>query len=385
MKDSVDQVLVTDLWLRDVESCTNLAGTAPRHPRLNQGRVRECKHVDPPCRRRQRRLKIRLGGRVMRRRHLLAVIGTAAAMPTWAQPAWPERPTRMILPFGPGSSADVLGRLMAEPLGRRLGQTVVCENRTGAGGSIGAAEGARQLPDGYNILMGSIGTQSVNRHLYAHLPYDSDRDFTPISHLWNSANVMVVPAGSPWHSVRDVIAAGRQRGRLTFGSPGVGTSDFLASSLFGIRTGLTLEHVPYRGGTPAVQIDLMAGRLDFGFGNVPAYFSGIRGGLVRPLAVAFPHRWPTMPEVPTMQEAGVDDLIVPSWHALVAPRGLPLPILNRLAADTQAVLHNAEFRAKLLDIGSESVGASPEETARFITSEAKRYGVLIRRLGIRAE
>lgn len=320
----------------------------------------------------------------MRRRHLLAAFGTAA-MPARAQPAWPDRPIRMILPFGPGSSADVLGRLLAEPLGRRLGQTVVCDNRTGAGGGIAAEAVARMAPDGYSLLLGTIGTQSVNRHLYASLPYDPDRDFTPVSHLWNSANVMAVPADSPWRDVQAVIAAGRQRGRLAFGSPGVGTSDHMASSLFGIRTGLTLEHIPYRGGSAAVQIDLIAGRLDFTIGNVPALMGGIRGGRIRPLAVAYARRWPSLPDVPTMAEAGVADLVVPSWHALVAPRGLPDAIRDRLSAEAAAVVKDSDFRARLLDLGSEPIGSTPAELARFVTAESDRYGDLVRRLGIRAE
>ena len=319
----------------------------------------------------------------MHRRHLLAGL-TLAAGPAAAQ-SWPDRPIRIIVPFGPGSSADVLGRLMAEPLGRRLGQPVICENRAGAAGNIAAEAVARLPPDGYGLLLATIGTQSVNRHLYVRLPYDPDQDFTPISHLWNSVNVMAVSAESPWRTVGEVIAAGRERGRLTFGSPGTGTSDHMASSLFGIRSGLTLEHVPYRGGSAAVQVDLIANRLDFTIGNVPALMGGITGGRIRPLAVAYATRWPSLPGVPTMEEAGVADLVVPSWHALVAPRGLPAAIQDRLAAATAATVTEPAFRARILELGSVPVASTPAGLVAFTAEESTRYGALIRQLGIRAD
>jgi tripartite-type tricarboxylate transporter receptor subunit TctC len=163
---------------------------------------------------------------------------------------WPDRPIRMILPFGPGSSADVLGRLLAEPLSQRLGQLIVCENHTGTAGSIAAEAVARMAPDGYARLLATIGTQAINRHLHGRLPYDPERDFTPLSHPWNSVNVMAVSTDSPWTDVQALIAAGR--GRLTFGLPGNGTSDDMASSLFGIpraaaRPGLGAGGLPPEG------------------------------------------------------------------------------------------------------------------------------------------
>jgi tripartite-type tricarboxylate transporter receptor subunit TctC len=223
----------------------------------------------------------------MRRRELLARSGGALLASPARAAEWPDRPIRMIMPFGPGSSADVLGRLLAEPLSQRLGQPIVCENRTGAAGSIAAEAVARMAADGHALLLAIIGTQSVNRHLYARLPDDPERDFTPIWHLWNSVNVMAVSADKPWTNVQALITAGQKRGRLTFGSPGNGTSDHMTSSLFGIRTGLNLEHVPYRGGSAAVQLDLIANRLDYTIGNVPALMGGIRGGRLRPLAVVY--------------------------------------------------------------------------------------------------
>jgi hypothetical protein len=192
---------------------------------------------------------------VTRRRTVLARCGAVLAASMARAAEWPDRPIRMILPFGPGSSADVLGRLLAEPLSQRLGQPIVCENHTGTAGSIAAEAVARMVPDGYALLLATIDTQPVNRHLHGRLPYDPERDFTPLSHLplshlWNSVNVMAVSADSPWTGVQALIAAGR--GRLTFGSPGNGTSDDMASSLFGIpraaaRPGLVAGGLPPEG------------------------------------------------------------------------------------------------------------------------------------------
>ncbi len=315
---------------------------------------------------------------------MTAALGAFAA-PSFADEAWPSRPIRLLVPFAPGSSADVLGRLMAEPMGARLGQPVVCENRAGAAGSIAAEAASRLPPDGYGLFLGTIGTQAVNRHLYARLPYDPDRDFTPISHLWNAVNIMAVAQASPVRSVADLVARGKAAGRLTFGSPGTGTSDHMASSLFGIRAGLELEHVPYRGGSAAVQVDLMAGRLDFTIGNLPALAAGLQGGGIRPLAVAYGRRWPSLPEVPTMAEAGVAGVEVPSWHALVGPRGLPDHIRDRLAREARTVLLAPAMRARLLDLGTEPVASDPAGLVAWTSAESARYGDLVRRLGISAD
>ncbi len=321
----------------------------------------------------------------MRRRQMLAAGMGLVAMPAGAQEVWPSRSIRLLIPFAPGSSADVLGRLTAEPLGQRLGQAIICENRAGAAGSIAAEAASRMAPDGYGLFLGTIGTQSVNRHLYARLPYDPDRDFTPISHLWNAVNIMAVAKDSPVKSVAELVARGKRGGRLTFGSPGTGTSDHMASSLFGIRAGLELEHVPYRGGSAAVQVDLMAGRLDFTIGNLPALAAGLQGGGIRPLAVAYGKRWPSLPEVPTMAEAGVAGVEVPSWHALVAPRGLPDAIRDRLAAEMRAVLLAPALRARLLELGTEPVASDPAGLLAWTAAESTRYGDLVRRLGISAD
>ena len=321
----------------------------------------------------------------MRRRHLLAAEIGLAATPAGADEAWPCRPIRLLIPFAPGSSADVLGRLTAEPLAQRLGQPIICENRAGAAGSIAAEAAARLAPDGYGLFLGTIGTQAVNRHLYARLPYDPDRDFTAISHLWNAVNIMAVAKDSPVQSVAELVALGRARNRLTFGSPGTGTSDHMASSLFGIRAGLELEHVPYRGGSAAVQLDLIAGRLDFTIGNLPALAAGLQGGNIRPLAVAYPRRWPSLPAVPTMAEAGVAGVEVPSWHALVGPRGLPDGIRDRLAAEVRGILLAPAMQARLLELGTEPVASDPAGLLAWTAAESTRYGDLIRRLGIRPE
>ncbi len=319
----------------------------------------------------------------MQRRQMLGM-AMALVAPAARAAAWPERPIRMLIPFAPGSSADVLGRLIAEPLGARLGQPIISENRAGAAGSIAAEAAARMAPDGYGLFLGTIGTQAVNRHLYSRLAYDADRDFAPISHLWNAVNVMAVATAAPYRNVQDVVAAGRQR-RLNFGSPGTGTSDHMASSLFGIRAGVELEHIPYRGGSAAVQLDLIAGRLDFTIGNLPALAAGLQGGTIRPLAVAYPRRWPTIPEVPTMAEAGVAGVEVPTWHAMLGPKGLDPAIRDRLAAELRAVLLAPAMRARLLELGTEPVASDPAGLLAWTAQESAKYGELVRRLGIKGE
>jgi tripartite-type tricarboxylate transporter receptor subunit TctC len=285
-------------------------------------------------------------------------LGLLAAMslPPVAAPAretaYPSRPLRLLVPFPPGGAIDLLSRALAEALAPRVGQPIAVENRAGAGGNTAAEALARSPPDGHILLVATIGVMAVNRHVYPRLPFDPDHDLVPVAHLWDTPLVLVVPAGSPHRAVSDLIAAGRAGGaRPTCGTSGNGTSDHLALALFAERAGLEVVHVPYRAGGPAVLADLIGGRIDTAVGNVPAYLGGIRGGQIRALAVTGAARWPALPEVPTMAEAGVPDLVVSSWAGLVGPRGLPDGARDRLAAEVATVSADPAYGRRLVEIG----------------------------------
>jgi tripartite-type tricarboxylate transporter receptor subunit TctC len=271
-------------------------------------------------------------------------------------------------------------------LAPRLGQPISVENRPGAGGNIAAEATVRSSPDGYTLLVAPIGIMAVNRHLFPNLPFDPARDLSPVSHLWNTALILLVPDTSPYRSVADLVAAGRVASApLSCGTSGNGSSDHLVMAAFANRTGLNLAHVPYRAGGPAVMADLMGGRLDMAIGNISAYLGGVRSGRLRALATTGAERWPTLPEVPTMAEAGVTDLVVSSWSGLVGPRGLPDVVRGRLAAEVAAVSSDSAYRARMIEIGGVPVGSGPAELERLSARESARWGEIVRRLGIRAD
>lgn len=326
------------------------------------------------------------------RRRALALLAAALVLPRTApgqDTAYPSRPVRLLVPFPAGGAVDVPSRALAAALAARLGQPVVVENRPGAGGNVAAEALARSAPDGHTLLVAQIGIMAVNRHIYPGLPYDPDRDFTPVAHLWDTSLVLLVPAASPYRSISDLVTAGRaSAGRgapLTCGTSGNGTSDHLAMALFAERTGVQLVHAPYRAGSPAVATDLVGGRLDMTIGNFPAYLGGIRGGLLRPLAMTGAARWPGLPEVPTMAEAGVPDLVFSSWTALVGPRGLPDAVRDRLAATVAAISADPEYRDRITGIAGVPVGAGPAELTALTAREAARWGEVVQRLGMRAD
>jgi tripartite-type tricarboxylate transporter receptor subunit TctC len=228
---------------------------------------------------------------------------------------------------------------------------------------------------------------AVNRHIYPRLPFDPDHDLAPVAHLWDTPLVLVVPAASPHRSVAELVAAGRTGGgaRLTCGTSGNGSSDHMAMALLAERTGLDLVHVPYRTGGPAVAADLIGGRLDMTIGNVASYLGGIRGGQMRALAVTVAARWPALPEVPTMAEAGVPGVVVSSWAGLAGPRGLPEAVRDRLAAEVETISAGPAYRRRLVEIGGVPVGAGPEQLAALTARETARWGEVVRRLSIRAD
>jgi tripartite-type tricarboxylate transporter receptor subunit TctC len=299
--------------------------------------------------------------------------------------AWPERAVRIVNPFAAGASHDVLVRILGETLAQRLSQPFVSENRTGAGGSIGSEVAARAPADGYAIYAATIGTLTINQHLYARLPYDPERDFVPATLIWEGANCLFVSAGSPARSLADFTAWARaQRRDLTFSSAGAGTTPHLAGEMFKARLGIPAQHVPYREGAQRV-LDLISGALDFSVDNVATYTALLHEGKLRAIAVAAAERWPTLPEVPTMAEAGLPDFVVPSWGAFCFPAGTPAAIVAKLAAEVRAITSDEATQRRFLAAGGRATSASPEETARFVGAERRRWGSVVKRAGIRIE
>ncbi|MGY8526408.1 Bug family tripartite tricarboxylate transporter substrate binding protein [Paracidovorax citrulli] len=323
-----------------------------------------------------------------------AVLGLGAAL-TLASPGaraqangagdWPGKPITYVVPFAAGGTTDVLGRLIAQGLTKSLGQSVVVENRPGAGGNIGSDVVAKANPDGYTLLGGTISSHSINVSLYPKMPYDPVKDFQPVALIGTLPNVMVVHADSPWKTVADVIAAAKAKpGSINFGSSGNGTSQHLAGELFSTMSGVKLVHVAYKGSSPATQA-LLGKQVDLLFENSVAAMPLIQAGKLRALATTGPRRSAELPEVPTMAEAGLKGYEIVSWQAVFAPAGTPMPIVNRLAADIGKIIKDPEMRTRLTGMGIEPSGAGPSELGAFQKAEVAKWANLIKTANIKLE
>ncbi|MCX7933260.1 MAG: tripartite tricarboxylate transporter substrate binding protein [Rhodovarius sp.] len=302
-----------------------------------------------------------------------------------AQPSWPERPPTLVVPFPGGNASDILARIVAERLGERLGQRFVIDNRPGAGGNIGTRHAAQQPRDGYTFLFGASGPLAINRSLFDNLGYDPVRDLEPIGMVAMTTNVLAVGRHFAARSVSDYIAlARRDPGRLTYGSVGNGSSQHLAGVLFGELAGVELTHVPYRAAAQLVP-DLVTGRLDSSFQLIPNMRAQLRSGDVRALAVMAEQRLALLPEVPTMAEAGVAGALSAGWFALMAPRGIPASIGERMREELRIAMAEPELRRRLTEAGGEPAYLDAEATALFIEQEAERWGAVIRRRGIKPD
>jgi tripartite-type tricarboxylate transporter receptor subunit TctC len=320
---------------------------------------------------------------MMRRRSLLA-LAAGLPLPALAQPIrpWPERPLRVVVPFPPGGAIDAMARLLAGPMAEALGQPVLVENRPGAGGTTGTGFAA-QSNDGHTLLMVSIA-HAVNPALYPRLPY-AESDFAPLGPVAVVPNILVVPAARPWRSVADLRAAARARpGGLTYASAGSGTSIHLAGALFADRAGITWEHVPYRGSAPAVT-DLVAGRVDAMFDSVTSAAPHIASGRLMALGVSTSRRVASFPELPTMAEAGVPDCVVDPWFAMLAQRSVPGPALPLLSDLLARLLADETMAERLGRIGAEPMAGDAASLARLLAEETARWGVFVRRAGIKPE
>ncbi|MBM3645794.1 MAG: tripartite tricarboxylate transporter substrate binding protein [Alphaproteobacteria bacterium] len=320
------------------------------------------------------------------RRRLIATASSFALAPAIlrAQGQWPDRPVRFIVPFTPGGTTDILGRLVAEGLARIFGQQFLVDNRPGAGANIGAAELARAAPDGYTIGMITVGTHAINPALYAKMPFDHLRDFTPISLVATLPNLLSVHPSVPADSVPALIAlAKRDPGKYTFGSAGAGTSLHLAGELFNQMAGVQLLHVPYRGGGP-LMTDLLAGTVHMSFSNMPSILPHVRSGKVRGLAVTSLTRNKETPDLPAIAET-LPGYEATSWHGVAAPAGLSAALLERLNAAIRQALAMPDIATKIDQAGATAAPGSPAEFRRFIVEETARWAPVVRASGARVE
>jgi len=308
------------------------------------------------------------------------VLAPAAAL---AQ-AYPSKPIRMILPFPPGGPTDITGRAIAQKLSEQLGQSVVPENRPGAGGNVGLEIGAKAPPDGYAITL-TAPPLAVSPSLYAKLNYDAVRDFAPISLVAAIQNIMVVHNSVPAKNLKEFVALARRNpGKLNFSSSGAGSTNHLATELLKGRFNLNMVHVPFKGSSPAL-VALMSGEVDMGTMAVPGAIPIVRAGKVRALAVLSAKREPALPDVPTMKESGVDDFVVPIWYGILAPAGTPREIVNRLNSEIHKALNAEDMKKRLADSGVEPLLSTPDEFAAFIKSEIVRYAKVIKDAGIKIQ
>ncbi|MGE0719236.1 MAG: Bug family tripartite tricarboxylate transporter substrate binding protein [Alphaproteobacteria bacterium] len=308
----------------------------------------------------------------------------AAAAPAVADD-YPSKPVRMVVPFPAGSTTDLVGRILATKLGPALGQQVVIDNRGGSGGTLGTEYVARSAPDGYTILMGTIGTHSINPALYKKITYDPIKDFAPIAQFGTAPNVLVVNPSVPAKSVKELIAYARARpGEVNYGSSGSGTSNHLAGAMLAAREKLEMVHVPYRGGAQAIE-GLLRGDLRFMFYHFLPLIPYIEDGKMRALAITGATRATALPEVPTMAEAGMDDFVVSAWFGAYAPAGTPPAVVARLNKEIVAIINSAEMRDSLMKQGIDPISGSPEDLTRLMRAELVRWAKVVELAGAQVD
>jgi len=323
----------------------------------------------------------------MRRKILAALLGGAvlAALPVHAQQqAYPSRPIRIIVPFAVGGIADTFARAIGIKLTEAWGQPVVIENRTGAGGNIGAEAVAKAPPDGYTLVMGNIGTHAVNPYLIKNMPFDPLKDFVPVAHVLDAEGLLVVHPSVPAQSVPELIAlARREAGKLSYASGGVGTTSHLAGELFKSLAKVDIVHVPYKGNSPAIT-DVIGGQATMAFATMPTVLPHVKAGKLRVLGVLGGARTPALPEVPPIGET-IKGFDVANWIGLFAPAGTPADIVNRLNAEVQKVMRSPEIQKRLETEGAKFIPTTPQSFAAFQRAEAEKWGRAIREAGIKPE
>ncbi|GKS99243.1 tripartite tricarboxylate transporter substrate binding protein [Acidovorax sp. SUPP3434] len=318
------------------------------------------------------------------RRTLLAaalVVAATAAVPTAFAQAFPNKPITIIVPFAAGGTTDILARVIGQGLSAELGQSVVVDNRAGAGGNIGGQMAARAPADGYTLFMGTVGTHAINAALYKKMPFDPVKDFAPLTRVANVPNLLVANPNQPYKTVQELIAYAKANpGKVNFGSSGSGSSIHLSGELFKSMAKVDMQHVPYKGSAPAVT-DLLGNQIGIMFDNMPSAIQHVRSGKLRPIAVTTAKRSPELPDVPTIAEAGVPGYEATSWFGMFAPAGTPAPIVAQLNKALVKVLSQPETKKKLADQGAEPVSETPEQFAAFIQAESAKWGKVVKESG----
>lgn len=314
----------------------------------------------------------------------LALLTLAASVPLQAQ-EFPNKPLKIIVPFAPGASTDMLTRLVADRLTPRLKQPVVVENRTGAGGNIGADFVAKSPADGYTLVMGSIGTHATNGLIYPQMPFDAEKDFAPITLVAPVTLVLVVHPSVPAKTVHELIALLNSKpGEYSYASGGIGASQHLAGELFKYITKTKMVHIPYKGSAGALT-DLLSGRVPIIFADLPLVLNYINNGSLRPLAVGDSVRSPVLPTLPTMMESGVAGYHANAWYGLFAPAQTPAPVIARLQSEVAAILKAPDVQKRLIDQGATPSGITPEEFGKFQRAEIARWKEVVQSAQIKLE
>ena len=295
--------------------------------------------------------------------------------------AYPTKPVTIIVPFAAGGTTDILARIIGQALTAELGQSVVVDNRAGAGGNIGGQAAAKATPDGHTLFMGTVGTHAINASLYKKMPFDPVKDFAPLTRVANVPNLLVANPAQPYKSVKDLIAYAKANpGKVNFGSSGNGSSIHLSGELFKSLAKVDMQHVPYKGSAPAVT-DLLGNQIGIMFDNMPSAIQHVRSGKLVPLAVTTAKRSPELPSVPTIAEAGVLGYEATSWFGMFAPAGTPAPVLAKLNAAIVKVLAQPDVKKKINEQGAEVYSETPEQFAAFIQAESVKWGKVVKESG----
>ncbi len=321
----------------------------------------------------------------MHRRTLLAAataLIAAASGSAFAQAdAYPSKPIRIVVGYAPGGSTDIVARLLADKLGQELKQPVIVENRAGAGGNIGGEAVARAAPDGYTLLMAAAAQVVINPFIYPKMPFNPLKDLAPVTLVQNEHNLMVVTPAIPATNLKEFIAYAKANpDKVSFASPGNGSPAHLAGEMMNQAAGLKMLHVPYKG-TGAAVTDLLAGNVTMSIDNMPPFVPHVKAGKLRALAVAGDKRASAMPELPTIAEAGLPGYSVQAWKGLMAPAGTPAPVIDKLQAAVVKILASPDLQKRMVDMGAEPVGNSPEQFAAFIQKEGKKWGAVVKSTG----
>ncbi|MFT4101536.1 MAG: tripartite tricarboxylate transporter substrate binding protein [Burkholderiaceae bacterium] len=315
---------------------------------------------------------------------MLAGAGALSAPPALAQGEWPAKPVRIVVPFAPGGTTDMSARLIAEQLSGVFKQSFIVENKAGAGGNVAATEVVNSTPDGYTFLMGTPGTQAINQFLYSKMPYDTAKDLVPVSFVVRVPNVLMINPGVKARSIEELIALAKSKpDKLSYGSPGNGSTGQLSTELFKTRAGVSITHVPYRGSNPMLA-DLMAGQIDMSIDNLPSAMPLIKSGKVIALGITSEKPTAQLPDVPPIANV-LPGYSAEAWFVVVAPKNTPAPIINRMSSEIDKILKKPEVIERIKQIGGEPVGGTPEDLGKFIAAETAKWKKVVSESGAKID